>query len=220
MTSQSDVDPVQQLDIDYYNENSAIELVIKDVKNKFSEFQRELLQKGSEILAELSDIKRRGFEIYSMKKKCFYDVYQNREVLQEYSMSTHVNVCWKTGGLGLGDICEIRTSKRCKSISNPPIKEPYGELINLLYKFRHSSSLLNSIDMEYPSEMISTAKRLITNIEHRFPILSMYSLIQHNLKNNRSISDIQDAIHYISKYALCLFYDPSRDIFHTIDVSF
>ena len=221
MTSQPrDVDPLKQLENDYSDEISSIELVIENVKNKFVSFQKELSQKQSQILTELSNIQRRVFEIYNMKKKSLFDVYQNRDVLMEFNLSTHVSVAWKIDGLGLGDICEICYSKIPKSIPNPPTIEPYRELIKLLYKVRPSQSLLNSIDMEYPSEMTSTAKKLIPTIEYKYPILDMYEWIQHNLKNNRSISDIQDALYFISKYAICLFYDPSRTIFHTINVSF
>lgn len=221
MTSQSrDEELLQQLEKDYSDENSAIELVIRDVKIKFSTFQNELSQRQSEILDELSNIRQRVYETYTMKKKSLFDVYQNSDMLLEQNLSTHVRVSWKNGGLGLGDLCEIRTTKEPKSIPKPQTTEPYGDLIKSLYKIRLSQSLLNAIDMEYPSEMYSTARRLISNKEYKFPILDMYEFIQHNLKNNRTISDIQDAIYYISKYAICLFYDPNRSIFHTINVSY
>ncbi|KAI6647137.1 hypothetical protein LOD99_8873 [Oopsacas minuta] len=212
-----DRDIFLQLENDHFRDISEIEIISREVKHEFDKFHKELTQKEYDIVREINKIRDKIVEDFNQKKNRLFDTTnQYREIQHDLGVSTHVNILWKKNGLAINDICEIQSSQRRRSHSISSATNPYGDLIIMLNSARQVQSSIQAIAMEYPPEMHSTARQLIHNKQHKYHILPVYELIQHNLKCNTKMVDIQDGLHSLSKYVICLFFDPSRTIFHTI----
>ena len=213
---QNDRVALNQLESDHSLNIDEIECVTDEVKQKFKKFHQELARKEDEIVGEINRVKEKLIENFVQKKKDLFDNNQNREIEQ---LSTRVNLIWRKNTLDISDICEIQTFQRRRASTIPSPNFPYGDLTKLIFKTRHSQSLLPAIDIKFPLEMHSLAKQLIRNGQHKYPLLPIYEIIQHNFKQGKSIADLKDGLFSLSKYAICLFVDPNRVMFHTIQVS-
>ena len=213
----NDREALNQLECDHSLDIDEIECVIDQVKLKFKKFHLELERKEDEIMSEINRFKEKTTDDFVQKKSRLFDTNQNREIKQ---LSTRINLIWRKNTLDISDICEIQTQQRRRSHTLPSPNFPYGDLTKFIFKIRESQILLNGVDIHFPLEMHSTAKQLIKNKQYKYPLLPIYNIIRHNIKRGKSITDLQGGILSLSKYAICLFVDPNRVIFHTIQVGY
>ena len=213
----SDREALIQLESEHSLTIDEIESVREEVKSKFKKFYVELERREEEILNEINRVKGKITDSFIQQKSNIFDTTQSYE---SDDLSTRINIIWRKSTLEISDICEIQTVQRRKSHSFLSPNSPYGDLTKILNKSRHSQTSLNPIDIKFPFEMHLTAKQLIKNKQHKYRLLPIYDIIQHNLKRGKSIEDLHDGIFSLSKYAICLFVGPNRAIFHTIQVSY